>query len=121
MNKLKLIKWVVIGTLLGVPSTLFYLQNADTHVDLVFKLSPEHAWHLGPSGAPLPLLLLATLLLGMLATALPASFLVSRSAARLRGLRKQVASLQDEIDFAKSSPAPKAPKVAPSGEFDDLL
>jgi hypothetical protein len=120
VNKLRLIKWLVFGTLVGAPLTLFYLQNADTQVDVIFKLSPEFAWHLGSRGMSLPLLLILTFLIGMLACALPASFLVSRSGARLRGLRKRVDALQAEVDFARSSPS-KTSKSPASGDFDDII
>jgi len=120
MNKIRLIKWLVVGTLFGVPGGLFYLQNSDTYVDVVFKLSPELAWHLGPSGIALPLLLMITFLIGMLVCAIPAAFLVARSGRRLRGLTRQVDSLQDEIDFARTS-KPKSPATAAAGDFDDLI
>jgi hypothetical protein len=120
VNKLKLIKWLIVGTLVGVPSGLFYLQNADTYVDVVFKLSPQLAWHLGPQGIALPLLLILTFLVGMLCCAIPAAFLVARSGRRLRGLSRQVDSLQDEIDFARSS-QPKSPSTAAAGDFDDII
>lgn len=120
MNKAKLLKWLVIGTLFGGPGTLFYLQNADTQVDVVFKLTPELAWHLGSQGISLPLLLMITFLVGMLVCAIPAAFLVSRSGARLRGVQRRVDSLQDEIEFARSS-APKKPAVISPGDFDDII
>jgi len=120
VSKARLIKWLVIGTLVGGPGTLFYLQNADTHVDVVFKLSPEFAWHLGSQGISLPLLLILTFLIGMLVCAIPAALLVSRSGARLRGLQRRVDSLQDEVEFARSRPATK-PKTPSSGDFDDII
>jgi len=120
VSKIRLIKWLVFGTVVGVPGTLFYLQNADTQVDVIFKLSPNLAWHLGPQGIALPLLMILTFLIGMLVCALPAALLVSRSGARLRGLSRRVEALQDEVDYARKS-KPKPSGSPASGDFDDII
>lgn len=120
MNKRRAIKWLIVLLVVGLPLSLFYLQNSETYVDLVFKISPDLAWHLGPSGISLPLLLILTFLLGMLACALPLAFLVSRSGSRVRGLRRQLDALEDEVEFSRSSSSSRS-KGPAAGDFDDII
>ncbi|MEE2828436.1 MAG: LapA family protein [Myxococcota bacterium] len=122
MNKRRMITTLAVAVLLGTPLVLFYLQNSATQVDLILKLTPSMAWKV--PGIMLPSLLVITFLLGMLACALPLSFLVSRSGRRVRGLQRQLTALQDELEFNRSE-RNKGRKgksePAPSGEFDDLI
>jgi len=106
----------------GVPLGLFWIQNADTHVNLIFKITPELAWDLGPAGMSLPALLVLTFILGQFIAALIVGGLVFKGTRRVKTLERQVAALQDEIEFSRKTDAAtvrdKAPAVDP---IDDLL
>jgi len=123
VDRQRALKWILVLVLVGGPLTLFYLQNSATYVDLIFKLSPDMAWHFGSSGISLPLLLIITFLLGMLICALPCSFMVSRSATRVRSLEHQLMSLRDEVEFSTTSSRVDStgPSPSPAGDFDDII
>ena len=105
---------------------LFYMQNSATHVNVVFKLTPDLAWDLGPRGISLPVLLVIDFLLGIFISGLVFSGVLARGSRRARVLGRQVTALQDEIEFSRRTNSRdtrpfSAPPAADEGDFDDLL
>jgi len=120
---------VVVALLVGVLA-LFYVQNAGTRVNVIFKLPGGLAWDLGSAGMALPVLLAITFGLGAGIVASVMGALMGRSARRARTAQRQVDSLQDELDFLRSDanrgksfskPSTAEPPVSSDGTFDDLI
>jgi hypothetical protein len=120
----KRIVLIVVVLLVVALLYLFYAQNSATHVNVIFKLPFGLAWDLGPEGMSLPILLVITFLIGMLVSGAVLGGLVMRGNRRARGLDRQVASLQDEVEFSKRNSARKDrpfPSPAKSSPPDDDL
>ncbi len=126
----KKIALIVVVVVVVAVLALFYIQNADTRVNVIFKLTPGLAWDLGGGGVALPVLLFSTFLGGFAVAALGFGGTMMARSRRARSLERQVASLEDELAFHRNSP-PAAPpsraysepavKTDPDGSFDDLI
>ncbi len=115
-----------------------YAVNAETQVNLLFKVPLVGAWALGEAMS-LPILLAITFLVGFVAAGLGFGVKLAGSSRRLRNLRRQVAALQEELDYnrrtareaapAAASPSPvstsapviSSPPPVASSDFDDLI
>ena len=98
MRPSRIIKLILVVVVL-LPLGLFYVQNAGTRIDLVFRL-PGMSWYLAKS-APVPLLLAVFLAAGALTSAL---WFGSKAVARgraVRALNRQVAGLEDDLALAR--------------------
>ena len=107
---------LVVAILVGTPALLFWLQNRATRVNLVFKVTPNLAWDLGPGGISLPTLLAVAFLLGVLLTASWLGALVAIAGRRSRSLQRQVTALQDEIEFNRRNAARAAKPLSPASQ-----
>jgi len=104
MTLSRIIKLIAVFVVLA-PLGLFYVQNAGTRVDLVFRL-PGMSWYLVRS-APVPLLLTVSLATGGLVSAL---WFGSKAVARgraVRSLSRQVSALEDDLALARLDRSPK--------------
>jgi ABC-type Fe3+ transport system permease subunit len=125
----KRITLLIIAALLVGAFALFYLQNAGTRVNLIYKLPGGLAWDLGPDGVALPILLSITFGLGAGIVGSVMGTLMGRSARRARLAQREVDSLQDELDFLRSdanrsqgrSRVADEPPMAADSSFDDLI
>ncbi len=78
---------------------LFYLQNVDTRVDVVFRL-PGVAWYLAQD-SPLPLLLGISLLSGLVLSGLYFGVASARKSRKIRALGREVSALEDDLALAR--------------------
>lgn len=118
MTVSRIIKLILAAVVL-VPLGLFYVQNAGTRVDLVFRL-PGMSWYLAKS-APVPFLLALFLAAGSLISAL---WFGSKAVARgraVRALNGQIAGLEDDLALARLDQRSRAEaEVAHSHSSEDL-
>ncbi len=132
----RIVALVLLLVVLGL-GWVNYAVNAETQVNLLFKVPLVGAWALAEA-ISLPILLAITFLVGFVAAGAGFGVRLASSSRRLRNLRRQVAALQEELDYnrrtakeASSSPSPAAvspapvlsspPPVAASSDFDDLI
>ncbi len=94
--KAKRIILIVVVVLLVALVLLFYVQNAETKVNLIFKLPFGLAWTL-KSPVALPMLLLITFLAGMLVSGGILGGLVLSARRKARELERRTSSLQGEL------------------------
>jgi hypothetical protein len=118
MRPSRIIKLILVAVVL-LPLGLFYIQNAGTRVDLVFRL-PGMSWYLAKS-APVPLLLGLFLAVGGLTSAL---WFGSKAVARGRAvsaLNRQIAGLEDDLALARLDQRSRADaEVAHSNSSEDV-
>jgi len=108
---------LIVAFLVLAPLALFYVQNAGTRVDLVFRL-PGMSWYLARS-APVPLLLVIFLAAGALVSAL---WFGSKAVARgraVRALNRQVSALEDDLALARLDRSPKVKEEPANSESVD--
>lgn len=129
----KRIAVLVLVVLIGVPVGLLVWENLGTRVNVVFKLSSNLAWDLGPDGVPLPVLLAISFLAGAVVAGVVATFSLLENGRRARTLSRQVEALQDELEYNKrnhvsaaatlpsTEPAPAAEAAPPAHDLDDLI
>ena len=103
---------------------LFGWQNLQTQVDLVMNLGPVGGWYIA-RGFPVPYLMAICLGSGFLIAFVWLGGKAMAAGRRAKGFERQVAALQDEIDWArrntsspsaakKTAPAPAPKRVAPA-------
>ncbi len=107
-----------------------YAVNAATEVNLLFKVPLVGAWAL-EEAVSLPILLAVTFGIGALLFGGALGIKLGTASRRLRNLRRQVAALQEELDYnrraaksassAAASVASPAPATAASADLDDLI
>lgn len=144
---------IVIGLLVLLvvaAAGLFGWQNLQTQIDLVFNLGPVGGWYIAKA-FPVPYLMAICLGTGFLAAFIWLGGKSLASGRRAKALERQVAALQDEIEWGrrnvgspkrqaagapakKPTPTPKAavpvaaappkptpPPAADLPDFDDLI
>ena len=126
----------LVVLLVAVPLSLFYVQNAGTRIDLIFRL-PGMSWYLAQA-TPAPLLLAMSLVGGGLLSSLFLGPRLLAKSRRVRLLSRQVAALEDDLALARldrtdkstgsaaeSSPAEGLPladeSVEDATDFDELI
>lgn len=110
-----------------------YTVNADTQVNVLFKVPLVGAWSLAEAMS-LPVLLAITFVVGLAASGLGFGVKLAGQSRRLRNIRRQVAALQEELDYNRrtakeagaSSPTPVVAAPSPAADsaaadFDDLI
>lgn len=110
-----------------------YTVNADTQVNVLFRVPLVGAWSLAEAMS-LPVLLAITFVVGLAASGLGLGVKLAGQSRRLRNLRRQVAALQEELDYNRrtakeagassltpvvAAPSPAADSAA--ADFDDLI
>ncbi len=116
MNVSRIVK-LIAAFLVLAPLGLFYVQNAGTRVELVFRF-PGMSWYLARS-APVPLLLAIFLAAGALAAAL---WFGSKAVARgraVRALNRQVSALEDDLAIARLDRSSKAEVESADSELTE--
>lgn len=106
--------YLLLIVVLGSAGFLFWSQNRETVVDLVFRLPPVGGWYLARA-TPVPVLLVAAFGIGALGSALLVSLRGMAAARRTRTLQRQVQALQDELDFHRRTANSPRPAQSPSG------
>jgi len=119
------ILFLLLLVLVGVPSVLFWLQNAETRVDLVLRLTPNMSWYLAQA-APVPALIGLGLLTGFVIPVLFFSVVQIQKGRQIKVLKRQVTALQDELELARQAAERRiaaaeaaASQVEPSGDGED--
>lgn len=119
--KAKRIVLIVVLLLVVGLVLLFYVQNAETKVNLIFKLPFGLAWTL-KSAVALPMLLLIAFLAGLLVSGGILGGLLMGANKRARSLERQSSSMKDELSIGRgtgagaSKPFPDRP---PAPDDDD--
>jgi len=88
--------------LVGAPSVLFWLQNAETRVDLVLRLTPSMGWYLAQN-APVPALIGVGLVAGFVLPVFFFSAMQLQKGRKIKVLKRQVTALQDELELARQA------------------
>lgn len=108
MQKVGGIFVAVLVLIFAGAAALLWFQNAETRVDLVFRLTADHGWYLAKD-QPLPAVVLGAFGAGALLLWLWFAMAGVAAAAQARTLKRQVQALQDELSFHKRGGSVKAP------------
>ena len=95
----RLVSLILLVVILAV-GTLFYVQNAETVVDVVFRLPGVGAWHL-ENGMPLPLLIFASAGAGILVSTLYLGTLLAVRGRSVRSLETRLEAAEEELTLAR--------------------